>query len=114
MSDNYQAVYDAVRSRIANTNMAGAISEGIRESIGNAGTYLLQSTASSVVEAIERCATQVAAAARRPSILLRLEPRKVKTESAGELWVVQHGDITASGYSPLEAAQAFDRIYTGV
>lgn len=99
--DSYQAIYDAVRSRISNGDIAGAVREVAWQAldISQAREILIQEFA---------CA---AAEMRRPSVLFR------PTLSAdGSMWCALLGDdlmsgIAGFGETPALAMEAFDKAF---
>lgn len=101
MSDSYQAIYDAVRSRIHNADIGAAVESAVRD----AGFNLY---AQQVAEA-----WRVAAyACERPSVLFR--PRVFID---GALWCALYGEnvqdgVAGFGPSPDEAMADFDRNWT--
>ena len=98
MSDNYQAIYDAVRSRISNGNIGESVAEVARNSFDiSHEKYLLQEQIS--ITGYE---------ATRPSVLYR--PDLIKD---GNAWLAIYGDLptgcVGSGCSPYEAMADFDK-----
>jgi hypothetical protein len=103
MSDTYQAVYDAVRSRIHGVDMNVAAEAALREAFGNADHVI-------------RCAMQDVAVSfaehARPSVLYR--PRIGRD---GNKWCALYGSNLAEGVcgfgdSPAEAMIDFDKNWT--
>lgn len=99
MSDNYQAVYDAIRSRF-HCDAQQAIESVLRDSFGMAGHHMA-------------CISQeYIAAAReltRPSFLLKLVP-----VLDGNKWFVLHGEnlqegISGWGDTPIQACRDCDK-----
>jgi len=97
MSDTYQAIYDAVRSKIGNGDIGSAVEMAIRDA--NISHYV----------AMAANAIQCAAAEyQRPSILLR-----PKISIDGTQWCALYGEnlndgVAGFGNSPAEAMFAFD------
>lgn len=101
MSDSYQAIYDAVRSRISGGNIGDAIESVARDAfdIGNQKQQLTQA-----IWAIENAATDHA----RPSAVYR--PRIFPD---GDQWCALYGEnlqegVCAFGDTPATAALQFD------
>jgi hypothetical protein len=97
MSDSYQAVYDAVRSRISNANMGGAVENVLREA--NLSHY---------AEMAYRAAQETAWEAQRPSVLFR-----PAVMIDGNKWCALYGDdlqngVAGFGDSPALAMADFD------
>jgi len=83
MSDSYQAIYDAVRSRISGGNISDAVEEAMRSAgIGDQA----RSAAQSVMEAVS-CFTE-------PSVMYRPDP-----SIDGNQWRALYGDDLQSGVS---------------
>lgn len=109
MSDSYQAIYDAVRSRISGGDIGNAVSEAINQQA---------SGLSWAIEAIkaEFCAaadTQRIAAleAQRPSVLFR-----PTLSIDGDQWCTLYGNnlqdgVAGFGDTPEAAMLAFDRAW---
>jgi hypothetical protein len=105
MSDNYQAVYDAVRSRIGNVDIGSVV-----ESVIGRNTDISQFVAR-LVEGqyiVRHQFEQTAEAMRRPFVLLR-----PKIYPDGDKWCALYGDdiitgVAGFGATPEEAAAAFD------
>lgn len=98
MSDTYQAVFDAVRSKIGNGDIGSAVEMAIRDAN-------ISHHAAMAANAIQ-CA---AAEYERPSILLR-----PKLSIDGDRWCALYGEnlhdgVTGFGNSPAAAMFAFDR-----
>jgi len=105
MSDSYQAVYDAVRSRISNGDVGSAVSEVARQA------FDISFAREGVVQEIYRVAAafeQTALDMRTPSAVMR--PRIFPD---GNQWCALYGDDLASGVAgfgdtPADAMTAFD------
>lgn len=102
MSDNYQAVYDAVRSRMGNCDVGDAIGAAVREA--NLSHYV--ATAASVVSdaAYLALSEQI-----RPSVLYR-----PALSIDGNQWSALYGanlqdGVCGFGDSPEKAMVAFDK-----
>lgn len=98
--DSYQAIYDAVRSRISNGDIGRAVEEVMRNC--NFSHYAEQ--------AYHRASEAVAESAR-PFYLLR-----PKIFIDGDAWCALYGEnlqdgVAGFGKSPYEAAYAFDRAW---
>ena len=102
MSDNYQAVYDAVRSRIGNVDIASTVEQALREAFGNA-------------DHIIRCAAQEFGVAgsemQRPAVVFR-----PALSVDGDQWCALYGDdlqngVAGFGDTPAAAMYAFDRAW---
>ena len=96
--DNYQAIYDAVRSRIYGGDIGSAVENVIREQ--NIAHY-----ASMAME----CVREASAEYCRPSVLF-----KPKLNIDGNQWCALYGDniqdgVTGFGDSPEKAMWDFDR-----
>lgn len=97
MSDNYQAIYDAVRSRISNGDIGAAVESYFR--CENIGHYAMMAG-----ESIRAAASEY----ERPSVLYR--PRIYVN---GDKWCALYGDdpqagVAGLGDSPAEAMLDFD------
>ena len=95
--DNYQAVYDAVRSRISNGDIGQAVGDAVREA--NIGHYVEMA-----FEAVRSAASEH----QRPSTMMR--PKLYKD---GDQWCALYGDdvqsgVTGFGESPQQAMWEFD------
>lgn len=102
MSDNYQAIYDAVRSRIGHVDISSTLEHALREAFGNA-------------DHIIRCAAQefscAGAEMQRPSVLFR-----PGLSMDGDQWCALYGDnlqdgVAGFGDTPEAAMRAFDRAW---
>lgn len=99
MSDSYQAIYDAVRSRIGHADVGQAVEGALRESFGNA-------------DHIIRCAAQefgvAASEMQRPAAVFR-----PALTIDGDQWCALYGDnlqdgVAGFGDTPDAAMRAFD------
>lgn len=102
MSDNYQAVYDAVRSRFHGCDTESAIQNVLRDSFGMASHHLTVIADEYVCAAREQT---------RPSFMLRLVPQQ-----DGDKWFVLHGEniqdgVVGWGDTPIAACRDFDKVY---
>jgi hypothetical protein len=103
--DSYQAIYDAVRSRITGGNVADAVTSAVRDALDF----------SFARDSIQQAAWDVAADMRRPSVLFR--PMLVRHQpSLGQRlpdppkgWSASYGELSAYGASPAEAMENFDK-----
>lgn len=98
MSDSYQAVYDAVCSRIGRPDISGAVERALREA--NLSHY---------AEMAARTAQEAASEHMRPCVLYR--PRVFID---GNKWIALYGEniqdgVAGSGDSPVEAMYDFDK-----
>ena len=100
MSDNYQAVYDAVRSRISGCN----IEESVRNAIPTLDTWSIQ-------KAFVNAAQDIATANTRPSVVL-----KAALSIDGNQWCALYGvnlqeGLAGFGDTPEKAMLDFDKNY---
>ncbi|HYD35907.1 MAG TPA: hypothetical protein VD999_07655 [Vitreimonas sp.] len=98
--DSYQAVYDAVRSKISGGSISDAAEAALREAFGHAG-FLLQQAAQEHINAGHEL--------QRPSVVF-----KPKISLDGAAWCVLYGDnlqdgVAGFGDSPSEAMWDFDK-----
>ncbi|MDE2469463.1 MAG: hypothetical protein KGL35_12130 [Bradyrhizobium sp.] len=99
MTDTYQAIYDAVRSRISNGNIGDAVRDVLRDAFDI-------SHARAVIQQEIVCAAQEM---QRPSVLYRPSLR-----ADGAKWCALYGDDLAQGIAgfgdtPAEAMIDFDQ-----
>lgn len=99
MSDTYQAVYDAVRSRLSNCDVGRAIQEG------------MSLDGSHAIEMVRQTWQEVAHVFTLPSILYR--PRIMID---GDKWCALYGDnlqdgVAGFGDSPEEAMADFNHVW---
>jgi len=103
MSDNYQAIYDAVRSSISNGNVGAAV----RDAVGSAFDI------SHILPLAQQAITCIQNDWTRPSVLFR-----PKVYWAGNKWCALYGDIDTGvigrGNSPDAAMWAFDKAWAEV
>jgi hypothetical protein len=97
MSDSYQAIYDAVRSKIGNGDIGSAVESAIRDA--NVGHYFMM--AGTEIQ-------QTAAAHAEPSAIYR-----PKLSIDGNQWCALYGEnlqegVAGFGDSPAAAMRAFD------
>lgn len=94
MSDAYQPIYDAVRSRLSN----GDIGEAVRAAVESAGL-------SWAIDAVKSAQVEAAQAQMAPSVLYRPTLTQI-----GAGWWASYGDgaVRAHGASPAAAMAAFD------
>lgn len=102
MGDTYQAVYDAVRSRIGNADVGGAVESALREA--NLSHY---------AEMSYRAAQEAASEHMRPSVLFR-----PSLSQDGDQWCALLGDdlvhgVAGFGETPAKAFYAFDQAFWG-
>ena len=102
MSDSYQAIFDAVRSRINGGNVSEAVESAVRECFGMAH-HVMQGVA-------DECAS-AAYEQQRPSAIFR-----PTLSIDGNQWCALYGSDLQSGVagfgdSPALAMQAFDKAW---
>ena len=99
MSDSYQPIYDAVRSRISNGDVGSAVESAIREANLSHYAYMAQVAAE-----------QAACEAIRPCVLFR--PQIIQD---GDSWLAILGDlptgVVGCGDTPVAAMADFDRAF---
>lgn len=102
MADSYQAIYDAVRSKIS----GGDIGSAIREIAQNAFDI------SWAKDAIKTEFLNVAYELQRPSVIFR-----PALSQDGNAWLAIYGDlptgVVGTGNTPAEAMVAFDNAWNG-
>jgi len=99
MSDTYQAVYDATRSRLSNCDVGAAVSEAIRIEAAGLGH---------AIESVKHEYLLAASLQQRPSVLYR-----PGLTLDGDQWCALYGEnlqdgVAGFGDSPELAMQAFD------
>lgn len=99
MSDTYQAVYDAVRSRLTNCD----VGETVRSAVHLDGSH--------AIAVIQQELCYAAASMSAPSVLYR-----PKLRHDGDKWCAIYGDnlkegIAGFGNTPAEAMAAFDKAW---
>lgn len=105
MSDSYQAIYDAVRSRISGGNISEAVTDVLRGAFDVSHlTQCLYQDASLAIEHFAEAGRQQ----QRPFMLLR-----PKIYIDGNRWCALYGDnlqdgVAGFGDTPAKAAQQFD------
>ena len=102
MSDNHQAVYDAVRSRFSSCDPQAAVYEAANVQLGGF---------SFVPQHIQQEVYRISEEMTRPSVLL-----KPKLEADGTMWCASYGDnpmsgVFAFGETPDAAMRAFDEAW---
>lgn len=103
--DSYQAIYDAVRSRISGGNIGETVADVARQS------FDISMTVEALGQAFHFAAdeyAQTARESRRPFVLL-----KPKLYPDGDMWCALYGEniqegVCGFGETPEKAAQAFD------
>jgi hypothetical protein len=100
MSDNYQAIYDAVRSRIHNCDVGDVIERGIREAFGNVSHQVV-----CVAHEYESAAQEQ----QRPCVVFQ-----PKLSMDGNQWCALYGDnlqegVAGFGDAPAKAMSDFDK-----
>ena len=93
MSDSYQAIYDAVRSRIGGGNIGQEVADAARRAFDIG--YILQHAQQEIYTVSDRMT--------RPSVLFRPELSR-----AGDRWKVWYGEVSGVGDTPREAMSDFD------
>jgi len=96
MSDSYQAIYDAVRSRIPSCDP--------NEIIRNA----VHLDASHAIACFQQDFSIAAAEMQRPSVLFRPEMR---VRPSTQEWVVSYSGVNGVGKTPDAAMRAFDKAW---
>jgi len=96
MSDTYQPIYDAVRSRIGNADVGQAVESALREAFGNSD-HIIRCAVQETVNELQR-----PAAVFRPTISMD-----------GNQWCALYGDnlqdgVCGFGDTPAAAMSAFD------
>ena len=100
MADTYQAVYDAIRSRIGNADIGGAVESALREA--NLSHY---------ADMASRAAQESAYDAVRPHVLMR-----PSIGLDGTSWCALYGEdlmngVAGFGETPAAAMAAFDKAW---
>lgn len=102
MADSYQAIYDAVRSKIS----GGDIGSAVREIVQNAFDISWEK------DAVKTEFLNVAHEMQRPSTIYRPE-----LSQDGDAWLAIYGDlptgVVGAGKTPAEAMLAFDKAWYG-
>ena len=106
MSDSYQAIYDAVRSRISNADVGAAVSEAINQQAQGL-SWAIEAIKHEWCVAAEHARDSVVEQCR-PSVLMR-----PKVYPDGNQWCALYGEnlqegVTGFGDSPAKAMVAFD------
>lgn len=101
MSDSYQAVYDATRTSLRNTDVGAAVQDVLRQTCD--GSHVIQLAAEAV--------SAVRSEMTRPSVLFR--PR---LSIDGNMWCALYGEnlqdgVAGFGSSPEAAMCAFDNAW---
>lgn len=101
MSDSYQAIYDAVRSRISNGNIGEVVAEAARQAFD----------ISWMKAQLQQDFSIAAAEMARPSVLY-----KPTLSIDGDMWCALLGEnfvegLAAFGATPAEAMSAFDQAF---
>lgn len=98
MADSYQAIYDAVRSRISNGDIGQAVADVVRQ---NFDTSRVMATAENMLYEIKEAMTA-------PHVLLK---PAVTAEDDG--WWCRYAGVTGWGKTPEAAAKSFDASWRG-
>jgi hypothetical protein len=97
MSDSYQAIYDAVRSRISGVNVGEIVAEACRQA------FDISWMKASLQQDFSIAASEMA----RPCVVF-----KAILATEGEMWRAQLGDdLTGYGKTPAEAMTNFDQAF---
>lgn len=96
--DSYQAIYDAVRSRIQQANIGDIVREAAHQGLDFSYDKI----------AIREAFVCAAYELQRPCVVF-----KAKIMGAGESWTASCGDVVGTGKSPADACIDFDRIWNG-
>jgi hypothetical protein len=97
MGDSYQAIYDAVRSRISNGDVGRAIADIAHRSFDISHTVVMLQQEFSIV-AFEM---------QRPSVLFHVSVRRDDTK-----WTATYWEVIGIGESPDAATRDFDKKWT--
>jgi hypothetical protein len=105
MSDSYQPIYDAVRSRISGGDIGQAVADVARNA------FDISQTVSSVAQYVTACADEISIEQRRPCAVFR-----PSVQMDGDQWCSLYGaDLQAGvagfGDTPAEAMVAFDKAW---
>jgi len=103
--DSYQAIYDAVRSRISGGNVGEAVAEVARQAFDISVTVAILSQEWQIAADTQ---AQAGREQQRPFVLLR-----PKMYPDGNMWCALYGEniqegVCGFGETPEKAAQAFD------
>jgi hypothetical protein len=104
VTDTYQAVYDAVRSKLSGCDVGSAVNEAVRSSFGGA-SYLWEHAQQEIYA--------VSHELQRPSVLFR-----PSIEHDGDKWCALYGadniqaGVAGFGDTPAEAMADFDKAWT--
>jgi hypothetical protein len=99
MSDSYQPIYDAVRSRISGCNVGQAVEQVLINIPGDIARYA------------QNCFSEIACSMASPSVVYKPE-----IYQDGDHWCCLYGKdiqsgVVGFGKSPAEACAAFDRAW---
>lgn len=94
-SDNYQAVFDAVRASFRNVDFSHAVQSALDFSYQKV----------QVVQAVQGACESIAVAHTRPSALFRPE---LSYLGITRTWHAKYGDVIGAGLTPGEAMRSFD------
>lgn len=106
MSDSYQAVYDAVRSRIGSCDVDRVVSDAVNSAFGGVSFAIPR-----IVEDLTASIWAVEEQMKRPSVLYRPE-----LTADGSMWCALLGPnlavgVAGFGATPAEAMAAFDAAF---
>lgn len=109
MTDTYQAIYDAVRSRLSNGDIGTAVAEAVNQQMAGLSWAIEGIKQEYVTAAFSQQNT--AEEARRPSVLYR-----PAISLDGNQWCALYGDnlqdgVAGFGESPDAAMRDFDRAW---
>lgn len=96
MSDSYQAIYDAVRSRISGGNVGEIVADACRNAFD----------ISHMKAILQQDFSVAAQEMARPCVLFKPELKFDR-----DVWEVTLGDIYATGATPAEAMSSFDQVF---
>lgn len=99
MSETYDAVYAAVRSRLSGCDIGSAVDSALRDAFDF-------SWQKARIEQDISCAVEEHG---RPCMVLRLEAKLVGVSP--DVWRVEHGDVRGAGSTPAAAYTAFDQCF---
>jgi len=104
MSDNYQAVYDAVRSRFHGCDVEQAVRQALSEA------FYTGNSIHAIASEFESAAHEM----QRPSAVFR-----PKLSQDGDMWCAMYGDdiqdgVCGFGKTPADAMRDFDKSFNGM
>lgn len=102
MTDTYQAVYDAARSRMSNGDIGSAVQSAVTSQLGSASHYLEELRDSYLTAANEM---------QRPSVLYRPQLIADLGHRPSGRWCATYGALTTYGHTPEDAMVNFDKAW---